>query len=331
MQNHIRLMQCLSDGRFHSGEELARELGISRAAVWKRIKNLEGLLGMEFHAVRGRGYRLSNPVELLDSVEIRAALSDVAEQKLHSLRILPSVESTNTYLLQRAAEGAPAGSVCLAERQSGGRGRHGRPWVSPFGTNIYLSVLWRYRHPPHQLAGLSLAAGLAVLRAFRRLGFEGLSIKWPNDLLFENRKLAGLLLEMSGETTGASCVVAGVGVNTRMASGQGRDIDQPWIDLASIRGGAGMSRNHLTGTVLDELLRALADFEAQGLEPLLPEWKRFDAYLGSEVELISGDRRVRGVHRGIDVSGALLLQHSGQTRAYHAGELSLRPVATAGE
>ncbi len=324
MDTRHHLIRLLADGHFHSGEALAQRFGVSRAAVWKQVQGLSGLLDMEVHAVRGRGYRLARPLELLDPETIRSALPAATCARLSALEVHTSIDSTNSHLMRAAVEGAPSGQVCLAEQQTTGRGRRGRHWVSPFGSNIYLSILWRYPQAPMELSGLSLAAGLATVRALAAQGVQGVGLKWPNDVLWQGKKLAGLLLEVSGESGGPSQVVLGLGLNTRLSARQGEAIEQPWVDLASVPGGQGISRNALAAALLEQLLAALAGFHHQGLSPLLDEWNRNDLYRGKRVQLRMGERVVEGIHRGIDGSGALLLDSGDGVHAFHAGEVSLR-------
>jgi BirA family biotin operon repressor/biotin-[acetyl-CoA-carboxylase] ligase len=313
----------LADGRFHSGEALAQACGISRAAVWKHVKLLRKSYGLELFSVRGRGYRLGRPLELLNEERIRTELSAPVSSRLVQLEIRHQLDSTNSYLLERAQQGAPSGSVCLAEQQTAGRGRRGRQWVSPFGRNIYLSTLWRFQAGPAELSGLSLAAGLAVVQSLEQLGVEGVKLKWPNDVLWEGRKLAGLLLEVAGEADGPSRVVLGLGVNTRMESEYGEMIDQPWVDLFQIPGGEEISRNRLAAQLLEQLFVTLGRFEREGLQPLIAAWQRYDLYYGQPVSLRVGNKLVQGVHRGVNTEGALLLQQGEKLLPFHGGEVSL--------
>jgi len=286
-------------------------------------------LGLRVESLRGRGYRLHESLELLDAGSIRGALPRAVQPWIERIDLLDEVDSTNTWLMQRAREGMPSGSVCLAERQNAGRGRHGRSWVSPFGANIYLSMLWRSPLAPAQLGGLSLAAGVAVARALAAagagpMGRDGIGLKWPNDLHWRRRKLAGLLLEVAGESQGPSLVVLGVGLNLRLDPRCATEIDQPWTDLASVLGADGYRRNAVAAGLIAELASALEHYAAHGLAPFLPAWQRLDAYLGEPVELLLGERRIAGVHAGIDADGALLLDMGGELRAFHGGEVSLR-------
>ena len=326
MNTQLRVLEALSDGRFHSGEQLAGRLGITRAAVWKATRGLVAS-GVTIHAVRGRGYRLVEALELLDAGRIRAGLGVEAAGLLTRLETHREIDSTNRYLMTRAFDGGAAGWVCLAESQSAGRGRRGRRWHSPPGRNVYLSLLWRYPAGPEVLGGLSLAVGASVATLLQELGVEGIALKWPNDLLCDGRKLGGVLIESAGEGGGSCHVVVGVGLNVGMPGDAAAAIHQPWCDLAGLLGGRAPSRNRLAAALIDRLLPLLASYPARGLAPYLPTWQELDALLGCEVQLRLGDRVVTGQHRGVDRDGALLLEHDGALQRYHGGEVTLRGVA----
>jgi BirA family biotin operon repressor/biotin-[acetyl-CoA-carboxylase] ligase len=318
-----RLIRRLADGSIHSGEVLAAEAGVTRAAIWKQLRALETSFGLEVESVKGRGYQLRNGVELLDPKLIEAQFGTQARARVGDLRIHTEVDSTNTWLMDEANRSAPCGSVCLAERQTAGRGRHGRTWMSPFGSNIYLSVLWRYPLSPGELGGLSLACGVAVARALTELGVEGIALKWPNDVLWERRKLAGLLLEVQGETAGPCHVVAGVGVNTRLSGRQAGAIGQPWAHLASVPGLAPWTRNGIAAMLIDHLLEAMDRFAATGLAPFVREWSRFDLLRNEWVQLSTGSRQVAGRYLGIAEDGAIRMETGGVETRYNAGEVEL--------
>ncbi|MGA7800139.1 MAG: biotin--[acetyl-CoA-carboxylase] ligase, partial [Gammaproteobacteria bacterium] len=209
------------------------------------------------------------------------------------------------------------------ECQRAGRGRRGRSWVSPFASNIYLSLLWRFPSSPAALSGLSLAAGIGVLRALRELGLDDAGLKWPNDILCRGRKVAGVLLDMAGESGGPSHVVVGVGVNVGMPSGAALCIDQPWTDLTRLAGGE-VSRNRLAGRLIEHLLEVMAIFEHAGFEAFMDEWQRYDLVAGREVQLLLPDGVIFGKANGIDPSGALLVRTGGEARRFASGEVSLR-------
>jgi BirA family transcriptional regulator, biotin operon repressor / biotin---[acetyl-CoA-carboxylase] ligase len=318
------LIHLLADGQLHSGETIARHLGITRAAVWKALRKMSDQLGLALESTHGRGYRLQAPLELLCAERLRAAVAPNGQGRLARLEVRDQIDSTNAYLMRAASDGAPSGTVCLAERQTAGRGRRGRAWVSPFGVNLYLSLLWRYPLAPAALGGSSLAVGAVVAEVLRDVGAADLTLKWPNDLLWRQRKLAGLLLEVAGESQGPTHLVVGVGLNLRMAASQGKGIDQPWTTLEEVLGGRAVSRNELAARLLVGLLDALHRYGQEGLAPFLDRWRAFDALQGKPVSLSFADRVIEGTHAGISSDGSLLLDTADGRRCYQAGELSLR-------
>nr|VFJ53639.1 MAG: BirA family transcriptional regulator, biotin operon repressor / biotin-[acetyl-CoA-carboxylase] ligase [Candidatus Kentron sp. DK]VFJ57418.1 MAG: BirA family transcriptional regulator, biotin operon repressor / biotin-[acetyl-CoA-carboxylase] ligase [Candidatus Kentron sp. DK] len=322
MQQRYRLVDLLSDGRFHSGGELGRILGVSRSAVWKLARSLEAL-GVEVFAVRGKGYRLSHPLELLRPEPILAELAPDALALPGRLEILPEVDSTNRYLSNHAPENPEGAQVCFAEYQSAGKGRRGRHWVSPFGANIYLSVSRRFGVLSEGPQGLSLVVGVAIVSALADLGINGVGLKWPNDLLWEGKKLGGILLELSGEPGGPWRVIAGLGLNVNLPPEVARTIDQPWVDLRTVAG-RNPGRNRVAGRILAHLLPALETFAAEGFAPFRPRWEALDAARNRPVVIKEPDREIHGIARGVDEAGALLLSVDGRIRKILAGDLSLR-------
>lgn len=325
MAQTFRLLEILADGRFHSGEVLGEKLGISRTAVWKALRSCAEL-GVELHAVPGRGYRLAAALELLHGDAVVESMGEASRKLLGRLEIHRDLDSTNRHLMRQAAGGAASGHVCLAERQTAGRGRRGRHWVSPFGANLYLSVLWRFEAGPACLGGLSLAVGVGMVRALQGVGIRRVGLKWPNDVVWEGRKLAGVLVEMSGESAGPCHVVVGVGLNVRMPKGPGEAIDQPWVDVGTVAEGKSASRSRLAGLVLDQVLQVLAGYQHTGLKPYLEDWSRLDVCAGRPVVLESQGRRLVGEARGVSPDGALILRSNGVERSYQSGEVSLRPL-----
>ena len=326
METQLKIVRRLADGEFHSGEDLAAALGISRAAVWKAVHRAGEALGLEIESARGRGYRLRSPMELLHAEGILSDLPQAARCQISRLEIHDDIDSTNSHLMRAAQAGAPSGTLCLAERQTAGRGRRGRSWVSPFGSNLYLSLLWRYPFGPAQLGGLSLAAGTAVAIALEAEGAEEIALKWPNDVLWRRRKLAGLLIEVAGETQGPSLVVIGAGLNTRLSGPEAAAIDQPWADLDAVLGRGNYGRNRLAARLAAGLIRVLDRYGREGMSSFLPDWERFDLHRGEPVEVRFGDRSTVGIHAGITSEGALRLEVNGEVRTFHAGEVSLRPA-----
>lgn len=319
------LLKILSDGNFHSGTVLGKALGVSRTAIWKTIKRLQKQLRIQIHSVRGRGYRLENPVELLDASIIRDNLKkEEVLGRVNSLDIQFVTISTNQCLIEKIAQGASSGCVCMAEQQTSGRGRRGRIWASPFGGNIYLSLLWRFESGVGELTGLSLAIAVAIVRTLYKYGVNDAKVKWPNDILWHDRKLCGILLEMRGEAMGPCIVVIGVGLNICMPHEASEMIDQPWVDLQSILGGQ-VARNALAANLISDLVLAVITFQQQGLIAFLPEWRSMDHICGHPVQVNLADQTFSGIAMGVDETGALLVEHNGNQKRYLAGDVSLRP------
>jgi BirA family transcriptional regulator, biotin operon repressor / biotin---[acetyl-CoA-carboxylase] ligase len=312
------LLTILSDGEFHSGEELSQCLDVSRTAVWKQVARLEGL-GIEINAVKGRGYRLTEDLDLLSLALIYEQLNESTYETFNRIDLHLSTSSTN----RLAADVKVAPFACLAESQTAGRGRRGREWVSPFAKNIYLSVAWNFSEQGAALDSLSLCVAVAIAKALRELGCEAVGLKWPNDLLYQNRKLAGILLEASGELGGAIRVVIGIGLNVSMSVEQGRAIGQQWISLAELVPG-NISRNKVAAALLNSLAAALPAFEQHGFAAFEEDWHSFDCLINRPVDLHIGAQIIPGVARGVDPTGALLIEQDGLIKAYRGGEVSVR-------
>jgi BirA family transcriptional regulator, biotin operon repressor / biotin---[acetyl-CoA-carboxylase] ligase len=315
------VLRVLSDGGFHSGEELGALLGVSRAAVWKQLQSLEGY-GLQVESMRGRGYRLVDGVELLDLQRIQASL--MTTPGALRLDVLMSIASTNEYLV--AQQDATGFHVCIAEHQTQGRGRRGRQWVSPFGASLYLSVKRRFESGVAALEGLSLAVGVVLARLLHGFGYTDVLLKWPNDLLARDAKLGGILIEINGDASGAVDVVVGVGINVKMPASYAKSIDQPWIDLAALGNSAAVGRNALAAAAIDALIGLLSSYERRGFADYRDEWNRFDAIAGRSVSVRLGQSTEQGIALGVDQQGALLVETQSGVRSFSGGEISLRAV-----
>lgn len=314
-----QILMQLADGQFHSGEELGEALGVSRAAVWKQLKKLDELQ-IPFSSVKGKGYRLHDTIELFDEALIRSGLT----QRLDQLDILLDIPSTNTYLFERAADHMGKHYAALAEKQSHGRGRRGRQWVSPFGKNLYLSLLVPFSGGMASLEGLSLVTAIAVEKALTSLGIDAVGLKWPNDIYADGRKLAGILLEVTGEYNSHCQVVIGIGLNLALSEDDAAAIDQPWVDLSSLK--PGLSRNSVAAAVLNELLVAVTDFRQHGFAPYQQYWTERDVFHNKEVQISSASWQMAGKVKGVNRKGELMLQTERGTEVISAGEISVRPA-----
>ena len=314
------VLATLADGHFHSGESLAKVLGISRSAVWKHVQQLADF-ELDVFRVPGKGYRLAAPLELLDAARIRGMLTPDIRQRLNALDVLRSVDSTNNWLRDRP-ERTPA--VCLAEVQRAGRGRRGREWISPFGSNLYMSLAWEFDELPPGFTALGMVAAIAAVRALQETGVSAAAVKWPNDLVAAGRKLGGILVDLQGEAPSQMRAVIGIGVNVRMPERASGRIDQAWTDLATLTEDAPPARNRLAAALVNQLCRALEVFGDQGFTAFREDWRTLDAIAGRDVVLQQHDRRIHGVALGVDQDGALLLSSAGATRRFVSGDISLR-------
>jgi BirA family biotin operon repressor/biotin-[acetyl-CoA-carboxylase] ligase len=319
------LLSLLADGEFHSGQELEDVMGVSRTALWKQLHRLEEL-GLAAESSKSRGYRIAGGVDLLDQGSILGGLSAAGRALLAELDLQSQIDSTNAEAMRRAESGAGAGLACVAEQQTAGRGRRGRKWISPFASNIYLSLVWEFEGGAAALEGLSLAVGVAVADALASCGVPDLELKWPNDIMHGGRKLGGILIEMAGDPAGNCQVVVGVGLNVRMPNKAAAEIDQQWTDIASLTGQF-PGRNSLLAAVLDALLVLMPRFAQEGFEPWRERWVNRDAFAGKPVIVHSGPREIAGTVVGINETGALMLDVGGTVQAINGGEVSLRPSA----
>ena len=321
MSSEREILQRLIAGPV-SGDALAREAGLTRAAMWKRVEALRQA-GVEIDAQAGRGYALRHPLELLEAGAILDGLPAAVRAGIAALDIAWSLDSTNSELLRRQTPSGGA-AVLLAERQTGGRGRRGKTWASPLAAHLYLSVSRQFSGGLARLGGLSLAAGVAVAEALHEGGHAGVRLKWPNDLLVEDRKLGGLLVEGAGEHAGPVRAVIGLGINVRMPAASATSIDQPWIDLSALQAET-PSRNRTVAQLVTHLIPALDQFDLEGLAPFLPRYARFDALAGRPVSVHLGEILHSGIALGIAADGALRVSIQGEERLFHAGEVSVRP------
>lgn len=321
------LLQLLSDGCFHSGAAMARHFNVSRTTIWNALKEAQNQ-GVEIFSVRGRGYRLPAPVRLLDHATVLAAIGPQRDR--FTLQLHRQLESTNSQLMQLAAQGAAHGSCVAADLQTQGRGRRGRSWQTGLGSSLTFSLLWRFQSGAAALSGLSLAVGVAMMRTLDTLGVQGVGLKWPNDLVARQQgrvhKLAGVLIELQGDMEGPSAAIIGIGVNLRLPEQVRQRIDQPATDLASL-GEPNCDPSRLLGRLLHHLADVLERFEHRGFAALRNEWTARHAYQDRPVLMLPPDgSTLRGIARGVADDGALLVETAEGVRRFVAGEVSLREV-----
>jgi BirA family biotin operon repressor/biotin-[acetyl-CoA-carboxylase] ligase len=330
-----RVFAQLADGRFHSGEALAQALGVSRGAIWKAVRTLRSL-GATLHAVPNRGYRLrsadhSEPgfgSEALDAGRIMSLLPASARASVRDVQTTWMVDSTNSVLLRRPNPPLGMCEAFLAEYQSAGRGRRGRSWLAPPGGAICLSLNWSFREVPTDLGALGLAIGVCVLRTLRGAGLDRASLKWPNDILVEGRKLGGILIELRAEGGGPASVVIGIGLNVALGEALLAEIERtgmPATDLAA-SGVTRLSRNMLAAALTGRVVEGLKRFESDAMRPFIEEWRAADALQGLQIEVRTAAGNVCGWAKGIDLHGALVVETPHGLQRFISGEVTVRPM-----
>ncbi|HGJ5875973.1 MAG TPA: bifunctional biotin--[acetyl-CoA-carboxylase] ligase/biotin operon repressor BirA [Arsenophonus sp.] len=311
----LTLIRILSDGNIHSGEQLGELLGMTRAGINKHIHTLRKW-GIEVNAITSKGYQLTRKMDLLDYERIYGLV------RRGNIVVKPVINSTNQYLLEHIDQ-LSSGDACVAEYQTAGRGRRGRYWASPFGCNLYLSLYWHLDQGPAAVMGLSLVAGIVIAETLNKLSGSNIKVKWPNDLYLNEKKLAGILIEMIGKTGDAAHIVIGIGLNIAMSRNYETNINQGWINLE--QAGIQIERNVIAGQIILVLRHELVQFEKYGLVPFIKRWLALDNFLHKKVRLYIGDHHESGIVKGINEHGAILLEQNGDIVSYIGGEISLQP------
>lgn len=326
-----KLLMILSDGEWHSGEVIGGQLQITRSAVWKQLKQLDSE-GLKIQKERGKGYRLINSIKLFSESEILSSLNKKTESLLGKLKLFFIVDSTNTHALNMIRESNHnnqlSGVAIFAEKQTQGKGRLGRDWISPLGSNFYGSIIWNFNGGASALTGLSLTIGILVAKTLELLGCHEIELKWPNDIFWKGRKLGGILVEIVGDIAGPCQVVIGIGINLSMSQNKNQSniknkIGQPWVDLFEITSNS-INKNILAANLLNEIFPALSTYEENSFIDLQNEWKKRDFLFGKKIQVKRGNKFLDGIANGVDKDGALLLQRENSIERLVGGEVTLR-------
>ena len=304
-----------------SGEEISRQLAVSRTAVWKHIQELKNH-GYEIEAHPRKGYRLKSRPDLLLPEEIRAGLATqlLGKQIVHFY----DTSSTNNEAKRLAADDAVEGTIVVSEAQTLGRGRLNRGWFSPPGGGVWVSVILRPPFPPQEAPKCTLMAAVATVEAIREASGLNCGIKWPNDILWQGRKLVGILTEMSAEMDAINFVVLGIGINVSL---QENDFPEELRNIgASISMGAGreVSRVEVLQKLLERLEYWYQVVKQEGFEPVLEAWRRESVTLGQPVRVLAGEETYDGVAEELAEDGSLLVRTENGLRRVLAGDVSLR-------
>ncbi len=325
MKRIDEVIQLLADGQFHSGEDIGKTLGISRSAIWKITKQLDDV-GIEIHRVQGRGYCIPGGIQFYSEDKLKQFLSQDAFERLKNIAILNRVNSTNAFLQEKIKEDWTSASLCLAEYQSEGKGRRDRSWLSPYGKNIYMSLVWEFVAGPGALNGLTLLVGLAIIKALSKFNITGLSLKWPNDVMWNGNKLAGVLTEINVDDINGCQAIIGIGLNLHLPSKIRNQLHNQITDMQTILG-AYPDKNYITALILEELLTLLPEFESKGFEHFVDQWRGYDHLLNKQIILHTIQDKVEGVAQGVDHTGALEIKVDGNIKKFYSGEASIGSVA----
>ncbi len=313
-QRRRQILTALNNAdNFLSGESLAQQLNVSRATISNHIDALEQV-GVGIYSIKGKGYKLEKPVPLINGDSL---LRQIDSRCFY----FDEIDSTNSFILKHADE-LKSGDICISEFQSAGRGRRGRKWSSPYGSHLYTSLLWQFPQGMAQAMGLSLVVGCSLATVLKNLGLDDVMLKWPNDVYLEGKKLAGILVEMSGQADGECNIVIGIGVNLSMPSTAAEQIDQPWADVLSQQ--ALPDKTEFVLALHQQLITDIKAFEANGLVAFIERWQNIDFYRNKAVKLLMADNVVEGICRGVDTQGALLLEVAGEVKSFVGGEISVR-------
>lgn len=318
----MELLHLLADGKVHSGQELASLLSVSRTAIWKQLAKLE-TLGLELVSQPGKGYCLIGGLDFLSDSDILRGLSSDVASSIDHLDVITITDSTNAHLMRQSSVSGLL--VCVAECQTAGRGRRGRQWVSPFASNIYLSLRFTTDTGVGAIEGLSLAVGVGVARALKNWGVDDVQLKWPNDVLWCGRKLGGILIEILGDPSGICQIIVGLGLNIKTEKSMAAAIDQPWVALDEIMF-CRVNRSQIVADLLNDMVPIINGYGHGNnvFARYKSEWESLSAYQDQQVTISAGTSIVNGCLRGVNLSGALLLEVDTEIEVFHGGEVSLR-------
>lgn len=311
------IVKILNDGQYHDGTTIGSALNITRAAVWKAIKKL-GSYGINIDSIKGKGYSLLEPLILLNGEFIK---ENIHQQNI-DIHTFESIPSTNEFLKSIKPKQKNI-QICLAEQQTAGKGRFERKWHSPFAQNIYLSCAYPFHIDVSQLAGLSLIVSLAVLKTIATYALpKPLQVKWPNDILYDHKKISGSLIELQAESHGHCHAIIGIGININMLYDDDK-ITQAWTSLRQVTA-TYIDRNEFCVLLINHLLEYLDKFATSHLNYFLAEWRDVDYLFNQTISIKSNNNIIKGKSSGIDQHGNLIMQlENGESVTVSSGEASI--------
>ena len=323
----FQILEYLSDGKFHSGEMMAKHFNVSRVTIWNAIAKAEDE-GIKIFSVRGKGYKLQQSISLLNEQLIKNAMGE--DGGWFNIKVLDSIDSTNTYLSKVVSSGYPHASVVAANLQTQGKGRRGRQWQSALGESLTFSFLWRFTQGAAGLSGLSLAVGIALIRALKKINITNALLQWPNDVLILDegvyKKLAGILIELQGDTDGQSAAIIGIGINLNISKSQLEKIDQPAIDIKNLTS-EDVDSNVFMAVIIKELASVLSSFESDQFKSFKDEWLSHHAFQEKLIKIMLGNSQIIS-GKAVDISdtGALIIDTDEGIKSFASGEVSIRSV-----
>ncbi|MEM7027682.1 MAG: biotin--[acetyl-CoA-carboxylase] ligase [Pseudomonadota bacterium] len=319
---HRRILEFMSDGEFHSGQQLAKQLNVTRASIWKYLQQLRAY-DLTIESRRGKGYRLSQSIELLNATTITQALTKNASNLCAGITVHDAIDSTNSYLFEQSKNTLKPGTVVMAEFQTKGKGRRGHQWLSPFASGINFSLFWRLEEAQINTGVLSLIVGVAVIRCLKQIGIKGAGLKWPNDIVIDDCKLGGVLIELHGEVNGPVNIVIGVGLNFQLPE-SGLELDEYTVTDIFSHQSKVIKRNDIASKLISSIFDVLHEMKLQKHITLMNEWRKYDAYKGRTASLLMEDRTITGKLNGVNDDGYLLMNIQGKEKSFASGELSVR-------
>ena len=319
------VLNIFSDGKFHSGEAIAKHFNVSLVSIWQAIAEAEKL-GVEIFSLTGKGYSLSHSVQFIDEDKVKQSIGEMASW--FNIKVFDVVDSTNNFLMQEAPKGYPHASCVATNIQTSGKGRRGRQWQSSLGENLTFSFLWRFTKGAAALSGLSLAVGVSLIRSLKKINVKQALLKWPNDILVKNdeeyKKLAGILIELQGDMDGQSAAIIGVGINLKLSKNQLAKIDQPAIGINQCIDDE-VDSNQFLGVIIKDLTEVLAKFESNSFESFKDEWQSYDAFQDQSISITSSNSSIiSGKERGVNDTGSLEVITEDGIKTFSSGEVTIR-------
>ncbi|WP_131781795.1 biotin--[acetyl-CoA-carboxylase] ligase [Legionella gresilensis] len=318
-----QLLDFLANGDCKSGNAIAKEIGVSRTAIWKQISQLTDF-GLDIKRNPRQGYQLTHPFIALNETTIRYYLQRLNYKKQLNLDLFAEIDSTNRYLKDLPSSAIT--TICCAETQTQGRGRFGRKWVSPFGENIYFSGRWQLNCCISKLSGLSLAISLAILSSLKCNNIQkDIYLKWPNDLLWQDKKLSGVLIEVIAEANSCIEIIIGIGINVNTKNKSSSE--SPWCSLYDMTG-LYFDRNRLIASLITNLDLSLKQFLDQGFKSFHDEWQQVDYLDGHYITVFQPHLTLSGHVCGVNELGQLcLIDDKGKCHYLSSGDTSLKNQA----